>query len=101
MSTESSSAIYRNQVDLLDFIDWTGVECLNQKPNHSIVNALKQILSGAMTVKLFANKEHMGFSNVNDFPPSDTVVFSPDNLKSRDNRHERVEEDRGPQPLKN
>ncbi|KAF9606769.1 hypothetical protein IFM89_028145 [Coptis chinensis] len=35
----------------------------------------------AMTVKLFANKEHMGFSNVNDFPPSDTVVLSPDNLK--------------------
>ncbi|KAL5730972.1 hypothetical protein ACHQM5_003743 [Ranunculus cassubicifolius] len=31
-----------HQVDLLDFIDWTGVECLNYKPNHSMANALKQ-----------------------------------------------------------
>ncbi|KAL6008075.1 hypothetical protein ACLOJK_033581 [Asimina triloba] len=34
-------------------------------------------------VKLFANKEHMGFSNVNDFPPSDSAVFCPDNLKGK------------------
>nr|CAB3492888.1 unnamed protein product [Digitaria exilis] len=34
----------RGQVDLVDFIDWTGVECLNQDPSHSIVNALKQTL---------------------------------------------------------
>nr|ABK26379.1 unknown [Picea sitchensis] len=25
----------------------------------------------------------MGFSNVNDFPPSDTVVLSPDNLEGK------------------
>lgn len=35
---------------------------------------------GPKTVKLFRNREHMGFSNVNDFPPSDTTVLSPDNL---------------------
>ncbi|PPS11689.1 hypothetical protein GOBAR_AA08959 [Gossypium barbadense] len=28
---------------------------------------------GPKTVKLFRNREHMGFSNVNDFPPSDTA----------------------------
>jgi hypothetical protein len=33
----------RGQVDLIDFIDWTGVECLNQDSSHSIVNALKQV----------------------------------------------------------
>lgn len=31
------------QVDLLDFIDWSGVECLNQSSNHSLPNALKQV----------------------------------------------------------
>lgn len=31
------------QVDLLDFIDWSGVECLNQNSSHSISNALKQV----------------------------------------------------------
>ncbi|MCE5166170.1 hypothetical protein HAX54_015293, partial [Datura stramonium] len=36
---------------------------------------------GPKTVKLFSNKEHMGFSNVNDYPPSDTAVLSEDNLK--------------------
>lgn len=38
---------------------------------------------GPKTVKLFANKEHMGFSNVNDYPPSDTVVLNPDNLEGK------------------
>lgn len=33
----------RGQVDLADFIDWTGVECLNQDSSHSITNALKQV----------------------------------------------------------
>ncbi|KAK3006256.1 hypothetical protein RJ639_016882 [Escallonia herrerae] len=43
MSAESAaSAIQRSQVDLLDFIDWTGVECLNQSPTNSFPNALKQ-----------------------------------------------------------
>ncbi|KAF3968978.1 hypothetical protein CMV_007191 [Castanea mollissima] len=121
MSGESASAIHRNQVDLVDFIDWSGVECLNQSTSHSVPNALKQgyreddglnlesdadeqlliyipftqviklhsILikgseeEGPKTVKLYSNKEHMGFSNVNDFPPSDTVVLSPDNIKGK------------------
>ncbi|CAA0815587.1 PITH domain-containing protein [Striga hermonthica] len=119
MSGESASAIPRSQVDLLDFVDWSGVECLNQSGSHSLPNALKQgyreddglylesdadeqLLiyipftqviklhsfviegpeeEGPRTVKLFANREHMGFSNVNDFPPSDTAVLSEDNLK--------------------
>ncbi|KAF5747823.1 PITH domain-containing protein [Tripterygium wilfordii] len=121
MSAESASAIPRGQVDLLDFIDWSAVECLNQSTSHSISNALKQgyreddglnlesdadeqLLiyipfnqviklhsivikgpedEGPKTVKLFSNKEHMGFSNVNDFPPSDTADFSPENLKGK------------------
>lgn len=108
----------RGQVDLVDFIDWTGVECLNQDSSHSIVNALKQIFrddeglhlasdsdeqlliyipfmqvvklhsalfkgpeeEGPKTVKLFSNKEHMGFSNVSDYPPSDTLELSPNHL---------------------
>jgi len=38
---------------------------------------------GPKTVKLFTNKEHMGFSNVNDYPPSDTAVLSPEHLKGK------------------
>ncbi|MED6217643.1 hypothetical protein PIB30_019593 [Stylosanthes scabra] len=121
MSGESASAIPKGQVDLLDFIDWSGVECLNQSSTHSLPNALKQgyreddglhlesdadeqlllyipftqviklhsIIvkgpedEGPKTVKLFSNKEHMGFSNVNDYPPSDTAVLSTDNLKGK------------------
>ncbi|KAI5676695.1 hypothetical protein M9H77_07645 [Catharanthus roseus] len=121
MSAESASAIQRSQVDLLDFVDWSSVECLNQSTTHSLPNALKQgyredeglVLEsdadeqllmyipfnqvvklhsivvkgpedeGPKTVKLFSNKEHMGFSNVNDFPPSDTAVLTEDNLKGR------------------
>ncbi|KAI5398359.1 hypothetical protein KIW84_063955 [Lathyrus oleraceus] len=121
MSGESATAIHKGQVDLLDFIDWTGVECLNQSTTHSLPNAIKQgyredeglhlesdadeqlLLyipftqviklysfvikgpedEGPKTVKLFSNKEHMGFSNVNDYPPSDTAVLSPENLKGK------------------
>ncbi|XP_076888302.1 PITH domain-containing protein At3g04780-like [Bidens hawaiensis] len=126
MSTESAaaaaaSAILRNQVDLLDFIDWAGVECLNQNTAHPFPNALKQgyredeglnlesdadeqLLvyipftqviklhsivikgpedEGPQTVKLYTNKEHMGFSNVSDFPPSDTLTLSPENLQGK------------------
>ncbi|XP_057427418.1 PITH domain-containing protein At3g04780 [Lotus japonicus] len=121
MSGESASAIQKGQVDLLDFIDWSSVECLNQSSTHSLPNAIKQgyreddglhlesdadeqlllyipftqviklsaILikgpeeEGPKTVKLFSNKEHMGFSNVNDFPPSDVADLSPDNLKGK------------------
>ncbi|MCD7466376.1 hypothetical protein HAX54_003000 [Datura stramonium] len=43
MSAESASAIPKGQVDLLDFIDWSGVECLNQSGSHTISNALKQV----------------------------------------------------------
>ncbi|KAK6915429.1 PITH domain, partial [Dillenia turbinata] len=123
-AAESVSASQRGQVDLLDFVDWTGVECLNQSSSHSLANALKQgyreddglnlesdadeqlliyipftqviklyaivikgpeeegCFSGPKTVKFFMNKEHMGFSNVNDFLPSDTAILSPDHLKS-------------------
>ncbi|KAK6121572.1 hypothetical protein DH2020_044683 [Rehmannia glutinosa] len=42
MSGESASALQRSQVDLLDFVDWSGVECLNQSGSHSLPNALKQ-----------------------------------------------------------
>ncbi|CAL5330469.1 unnamed protein product [Camellia sinensis] len=121
MSAESASGIPRSQVDLLDFVDWSGIECLNQSTTHSIANALKQgyredeglnlesdadeqllmyipftqviklhsiIIKGPeeegpKTVKLFANREHMGFSNVNDFPPSDTAVLSSDTLEGK------------------
>ncbi|KAK0602199.1 hypothetical protein LWI29_031325 [Acer saccharum] len=120
MSAESAATtMLRSQVDLLDFIDWSGVECLNYNSSHPLPNAVKQgyreddglnlesdadeqLLiylpftqvvklhsivvkgpeeEGPKTVKLFSNREHMGFSNVNDFPPSDTVVLSSDNLK--------------------
>ncbi|XP_054823878.1 PITH domain-containing protein At3g04780 isoform X1 [Prosopis cineraria] len=118
MSAESASAIHKSQVDLLDFIDWSGVECLNQSSTNPLPNSLKQgyreddglhlesdadeqlLLyipftqvvklysvviggpeeEGPKTVKLFSNREHMGFSNVSDFPPSDVAVLSPDNL---------------------
>ncbi|CAK7340938.1 unnamed protein product [Dovyalis caffra] len=121
MSAESATAIPRAQVDLLDFVDFSGVECLNQSTSHSLSNAIKQgyrdddglnlesdadeqlliyipfnqvvklhsiIIKGPeeegpKTVKLFSNKEHMGFSNVNDYPPSDTIVLSPDTLKGK------------------
>ncbi|KAM3352480.1 hypothetical protein ACQJBY_023998 [Aegilops geniculata] len=38
-----STSVPRGQVDLVDFIDWNGVECLNQDPAHGIANALKQV----------------------------------------------------------
>ncbi|KAK4491083.1 hypothetical protein RD792_001805 [Penstemon davidsonii] len=121
MSAESASAIPRNQVDLLDYVDWSGVECLNQSSSHTLPNALKQgyredeglslesdadeqLLmylpftqviklhsivikgpeeEGPKTVKLYANKEHIGFSDVNDFTPSDIATLSEDNLKGK------------------
>ncbi|OAY79514.1 PITH domain-containing protein At3g04780 [Ananas comosus] len=121
MASPASSTIQRGQVDLVDFVDWSGVECLNQSTSHSVANALKQgyreddglhleseadeqLLiyipftqviklhsvvikgpeeEGPRTAKLFANKEHMGFSDVNDYPSNDTVVLSPENLKGK------------------
>ncbi|KAI4364572.1 hypothetical protein MLD38_020646 [Melastoma candidum] len=38
---------------------------------------------GPKTIKLYSNREHMGFSNVNDFPPSDSTVLSEENLKGK------------------
>ncbi|KAF8378973.1 hypothetical protein HHK36_028399 [Tetracentron sinense] len=56
MSIESATAIQRSQIifpfdnfdqmDLLDFIDWTRVECLNQSTMHSTNNTLKQGYKG-------------------------------------------------------
>ena len=31
------------QVDLAEYIEWQSVECLNEKLNHTFVNALKQV----------------------------------------------------------
>lgn len=44
-----------NKVDLLEFIDWSSVECLNQNSSHSLPNALKQVihLSGILGFLLF------------------------------------------------
>ncbi|KAG6423183.1 hypothetical protein SASPL_113571 [Salvia splendens] len=42
MATEAASSLQRNQVDLMEFIDWSSVECLNQNSSHSLPNALKQ-----------------------------------------------------------
>jgi len=40
--------VFDYQVDLLDFIDWSGVECLNQSSSHSLPNALKQVCYSLM-----------------------------------------------------
>ncbi|RWW54229.1 hypothetical protein BHE74_00039199 [Ensete ventricosum] len=44
MASVVSSAIPRAQVDLVDFVDWSGVECLNQTTSHPLANALKQVI---------------------------------------------------------
>ncbi|RRT41796.1 hypothetical protein B296_00056919 [Ensete ventricosum] len=44
MASVVSSAIPRGQVDLVDFVDWSGVECLNQTTSHPLANALKQVI---------------------------------------------------------
>lgn len=117
----AATGLQRGQVDLVEFVEWPGSECLNQNPSHSLPNALKQgyreddglylesdsdeqlliyfpfmqvvklhsllikgpTEEGPKTVKLFANKEHMGFSNVSDFPASDIVVLSADDLEGK------------------
>ncbi|KAG0473768.1 hypothetical protein HPP92_015117 [Vanilla planifolia] len=117
----SGSGFPHSQVDLVDFVDWRGVECLNQNTGHSVGNALKQgyrdddglhlesdadeqLLiyipftqvvklhsivfkgpdeEGPRTVKLFANKDNMGFSNVNDYPTSDTLILSQEDLQEK------------------
>ncbi|XP_073115935.1 PITH domain-containing protein At3g04780 isoform X7 [Elaeis guineensis] len=42
MASVASAAIPRSQADLVAFVDWRGVECLNQSTSHSLDNALKQ-----------------------------------------------------------
>eukprot|EP00199_Chlamydomonas_sp_CCMP681_P003173 CAMPEP_0119108596 /NCGR_PEP_ID=MMETSP1180-20130426/15311_1 /TAXON_ID=3052 ORGANISM="Chlamydomonas cf sp, Strain CCMP681" /NCGR_SAMPLE_ID=MMETSP1180 /ASSEMBLY_ACC=CAM_ASM_000741 /LENGTH=170 /DNA_ID=CAMNT_0007094225 /DNA_START=41 /DNA_END=553 /DNA_ORIENTATION=- len=100
--------------DLTDFIDWSAVECLNQKAG-TVVNALKagyrdqaelflesdadeQLLlnipfnnklkslqalviqgpadSGPRSIKLYANRGHMGFSDVGTFPASQEITLT-------------------------
>jgi hypothetical protein len=41
----------RGQVDLVDFIDWTGVECLNQDSSHNIANVLKHVPCRVLPIK--------------------------------------------------
>ncbi|XP_056166175.1 PITH domain-containing protein At3g04780 isoform X2 [Syzygium oleosum] len=92
MSAQSANAIQRNQgyreddglllesdadEQLLIYIPFTQVVKLYAL----VVKASEE--EGPKTVKLFSNREHMGFSNVNDFPPSDTAVLSEDNLKGK------------------
>uniref|UniRef100_A0A7I4E935 PITH domain-containing protein n=1 Tax=Physcomitrium patens TaxID=3218 RepID=A0A7I4E935_PHYPA len=38
---------------------------------------------GPRTLKLFANRPNMGFSNVTDYPPNDTVIASLEDLEER------------------
>ena len=40
------------QADLLEYIDFKSVECLNQQPAHPIGNALKQVSSVAKQLGL-------------------------------------------------
>ena len=41
--------------DVLDFIDWSCVECLNQNPSHSLNNALKQVFTAPASNELRIN----------------------------------------------
>ncbi|KAF3783339.1 PITH domain-containing protein [Nymphaea thermarum] len=81
MSVEATTASQKSQSDadeqLLIYIPFKQVIKL-----HSIVIKGPEE-DGPRVVKLFVNKENMGFSNVNDFPASDSAVLSPDNLKGK------------------
>lgn len=117
----AASSIAKGQVDLIEFVEWPSVECLNESSSRTYVNALKQgyrddeglclesdtdeqlliyipftqvvklhsmiILGpdeeGPKTVKLFANRQNMGFSNVGDFPASDILTLSSEHLKGK------------------
>ncbi len=41
--TEQLERFVHNMTDLLDIIEWSCVECLNQNPSRNIGNALKQV----------------------------------------------------------
>ncbi|BBN13567.1 hypothetical protein MPTK1_6g04670 [Marchantia polymorpha subsp. ruderalis] len=111
----------RHQIDLVECIDWVGVECLNEKSDRTFINVLKQgyrddnglqlesdtdeqlliyipfnqvvklhsliirapAEEGPKTVKLFANRQNMGFGNVGDFPPSDVLTLTPEQLQGK------------------
>lgn len=117
----ASIAAPKGQADLMDYIEWQSVECLNENPNHSYANAMKQgyreadeiflesdgdeqlllqisfnqvvklhslIIKapadqGPKVVKLFANRPSMGFSNTSDFPPSDTITLTTEQLEGK------------------
>lgn len=117
----AASSIAKGQVDLVEFIEWPSLECLNEKNSHTHANALKQgyrdddglflesdadeqllinlpfmqvvklhtviILGppeeGPKTIKLYVNRQNMGFSNVGDFPASDILTLSPEHLKGK------------------
>ena len=42
----------------MDFIDWSGVECLNQSTSHSVPNALKQVI--IQSLRLFSSLLNIG-----------------------------------------
>ncbi|KAK2653399.1 hypothetical protein Ddye_013255 [Dipteronia dyeriana] len=87
MPTESAATtMLRSQVDLLDFIDWSGVEFLYYNSSHPLPNAVKQFNICETWTMEFARRTGIARNNVNDFPLSDTVVLSSDNLKL-DNIH--------------
>ncbi|KAL2622741.1 hypothetical protein R1flu_002946 [Riccia fluitans] len=111
----------RHQVDLVECIEWVGVECLNEKSDRTYTNILKQgyrednglmlesdtdeqllmyipfnqvvklhsliirapAEEGPKTIRLFANRQNMGFGNVGDFPPSDVLTLTPEHLQGK------------------
>ncbi|THG10769.1 hypothetical protein TEA_010677 [Camellia sinensis var. sinensis] len=86
MSAESASGIPRSQVqyhfvDLLDFVDWSGIECLNQSTTHSIANALKQ------ADKLLGRVEQLSFvNNTGECPSQEQLVGKVQRVKDDDKR---------------
>eukprot|EP00271_Cylindrocystis_brebissonii_P008659 TRINITY_DN23132_c0_g1_i1.p1 TRINITY_DN23132_c0_g1~~TRINITY_DN23132_c0_g1_i1.p1 ORF type:complete len:172 (-),score=36.35 TRINITY_DN23132_c0_g1_i1:519-1034(-) len=62
-------AAARGQMDLLDCIEWHSVECLNEDPNHSFANALKQGYRDDRTLSLASDGDeqlllHIPFNQV-------------------------------------
>ncbi|GBG70969.1 hypothetical protein CBR_g8269 [Chara braunii] len=94
-------AASRGQVDLLDCIDFTSVECLNESPSHTIENALKQGYREADDVYLESDADeqlliYIPFKQIvklsaivikgpteEDFPANQEIVLSSDELKGK------------------